>query len=140
MASKILNQQLVYKNGKQILEKAKEEIFALKRAGKSIEYIGKKYKISEIMVNNVLIQYLDKLCKLSTKDANVIRRLECARLDEMLAGVYPEAIKGKGPAVDRALKIIEKRSKLLGLEAPVETKVKQDITFVAPTIKKKPRK
>lgn len=43
---------------------------------------------------------------------------ELSRLDAMLAAIWPDARKGGGAAIDRVLRIMERRSKLLGLDAP----------------------
>lgn len=53
-------------------------------------------------------------------DAGELKAEEISRLDAMLAGLWPEARKGGQGAVDRVLKIMERRAKLLGLDAPVK--------------------
>ena len=45
-----------------------------------------------------------------------MRNLELKRLDKMLAGLWPSASKGNGLAVDRALKIMARRARLMGLD------------------------
>lgn len=50
--------------------------------------------------------------------ADELRVLEDERLDTLLRAVWPSAISGKGWAVQRALQIMERRAKLLGLDAP----------------------
>jgi len=52
--------------------------------------------------------------------AEEIRRLELERLDAMLFAIGPEVRKGSYGAIDRALKIMERRARLLGLDAPVK--------------------
>jgi hypothetical protein len=52
--------------------------------------------------------------------AEELRTMEVARLDQMLLGLWPKAIKGDTWAVDRVLKIMERRAALLGLDAPVK--------------------
>lgn len=56
--------------------------------------------------------------------ADELRKLELERLDRLLLGVWGQAAKGNQGAVDRALRIMERRAKLLGLDAP--TKVQQE--------------
>lgn len=48
-----------------------------------------------------------------------LRSEELSRLDAMHQGVWVRAMKGESAAIDRVLKIMERRAKLLGLEAPV---------------------
>ena len=49
--------------------------------------------------------------------ADDVRAMQVARLDDLLAGLWALARKGNVAAVDRALKIEERRAKLLGLDA-----------------------
>ena len=56
--------------------------------------------------------------------ADELRTLELARLDDMLKAIAPHVSAGNLTAIDRALKIQERRARLLGLDAPA----KQDIT------------
>ena len=56
--------------------------------------------------------------------ADELRTLELERLDSMLLPMMAQAKKGNQGAVDRVLRIMERRAKLLGLDAPT----KQEIT------------
>jgi hypothetical protein len=56
-----------------------------------------------------------------TAQADELRAEELSRLDGMLAGLWPRARRGEAVAVDRVLKIGERRAKLLGLDAPTRT-------------------
>ena len=62
--------------------------------------------------------------------ADQVRILEAARLDRLLLGVWTQAAKGNQGAIDRAIKIMERRAKLLGLDAPS----KQQIEAVGDTV------
>lgn len=62
--------------------------------------------------------------------AEDVRSLEIDRLDALLTGVYPQAIKGNQGAIDRVLRIMERRAKLLGLDAPVQQEIEGRINFV----------
>ena len=55
--------------------------------------------------------------------ADELRTLELERLDRLLLGVWGQAAKGNQGAVDRALRIMERRAKLLGLDAPSKTEL-----------------
>lgn len=50
--------------------------------------------------------------------AESVRVLEEARLEAMLQAVWPRVLKDEPFAIDRALKILARRAKLLGLDAP----------------------
>lgn len=47
-----------------------------------------------------------------------LRTLELERLDSLLRALWPQAIKGNTAAVDRVLKIMDRRAGYLGLDAP----------------------
>lgn len=53
--------------------------------------------------------------------AEAVRTLEIERLDAILIGIWPMAKAGDPACIDRVLKIMERRSRLLGLDAPVRT-------------------
>jgi hypothetical protein len=67
----------------------------------------------------------------SAIDTESIRQLELDRLDGMLLGIYGSAKKGNHGAIDRVLRIMDRRSKYLGLDAPT----KQDVTSGGEPIK-----
>lgn len=58
--------------------------------------------------------------------ADELRALELARLDDMLKGLWVNARKGNVYAIDRVLKIMQRRAELLGLDAPKTVKVVQE--------------
>lgn len=55
--------------------------------------------------------------------ADEVRKLEVERLDALYKAMYPQALKGNQGAVDRCLRIAERRAKLLGLDAPEKQEV-----------------
>ena len=55
--------------------------------------------------------------------AEDVRLLELERLDRMLAGMWPKAIAGDPKAVAAAVKIMDRRAKYLGIDAPVRTEL-----------------
>ena len=59
--------------------------------------------------------------------AEEIRCLELSRLDEMQTAIWQDCMDGKLTAIDRVLKIMERRSRLVGLDAPERLNIKTDI-------------
>lgn len=57
------------------------------------------------------------------RSADVLRQEELQRLNRLQAGVWQAAVSGDTKAVDTALRIIDRRCKLLGLDAPVRHEV-----------------
>ena len=60
---------------------------------------------------------------------SMLRELEVQRLDAMLYAVWNDVLQGDANAVHTALKISERRSRLLGLDAPhtVEARTRIDV-------------
>lgn len=52
----------------------------------------------------------------AAEDASVVRDLELARLDDLQAGVWKRAVTGDADAVSTVLRVMERRTKLLGLD------------------------
>jgi len=57
-----------------------------------------------------------------------VRSLELERLDVYLLAIARDVQKGDFLAIDRALKISERRAKLLGIDAPIQLKVQELVT------------
>lgn len=58
------------------------------------------------------------LKEITAEPAREVITLELERLDAMLLGLWPQARKGNLGAVDRVLRIQERRARLLGLDSP----------------------
>ena len=61
---------------------------------------------------------LEKIRTQVAEDIEEIRQTEIERLDKMLMGLWPKAVKGDVSAVGSVLRIMERRSVYLGLDAP----------------------
>jgi hypothetical protein len=55
--------------------------------------------------------------------AEQLRTLEEQRLDKLQTAVWAKALSGDAKMLDRALRILERRAKLLGLDAPQRAKM-----------------
>ena len=55
-------------------------------------------------------------------EATELRALELERLDGMTSGMWPQVQKGSPPAVTAAVRVSERRSRLLGLDEPTATR------------------
>ena len=56
-----------------------------------------------------------------SESADELRTLEACRLNELLNALWVRAIGGDEKAIDRVLRIMERRARLLGLDAPTRT-------------------
>lgn len=57
------------------------------------------------------------LKKTLREEADGLREMEAERLDALLDAVWDKAMRGNKDAVDRVLRIMERRARLLGLDA-----------------------
>lgn len=71
------------------------------------------------------------LRKTLQEPADTLRVLELIRLDKLMAGLWPFAVLGKTEAIDRVLKIMDRRAKLMGLDAPLKISVAQLVNDAA---------
>lgn len=108
---------------------AERRVEALKRriAGGSYRAIARELGVSEAQAFRDVQAELDKLAQQAQEEASRLRVLELRRLDEMLIRLSPMLYPKSGDnvnlgAIDRALKIMERRAKLLGLDAPTQNK------------------
>lgn len=56
-------------------------------------------------------------------DVQIVRKMEVERLDGLLFAMWRKAMNGDGWSVDRVLRIMERRSRLLGLDEPLKQQI-----------------
>lgn len=103
---------------------AEEKALDLRKAGASYRKIAKAMDCSVAQSHKLVARAMKRLVERCSDGAEKVRVLELERLDDMLMGLWPNANRGNAQAVEKVLKIMERRAKLLGLDAP---------TKVAPT-------
>lgn len=94
--------------------------FELRRQGLSIREIGARLGISHTHVLRHISAVLADLRAEALTNADEWRALELDRLDGLQAALRPRIGEGDPKAIDTALRIMERRSKLLGLDMPVK--------------------
>lgn len=70
-----------------------------------------------------VMSLLEKRAAESAKDADAVISMELERLDAMLRALWPKVEKGDTAAIDRVIKIQDRRAKYLGLDAPTKTDI-----------------
>jgi len=95
-----------------------ERAVSLRTAGASFERIGKELGCSTSQAFRLVDNALKQARSQTREKTTEIVQLELRRLDRLLLALWPDAIKGDVSRVDRVLRIMERRSKLLGLDAP----------------------
>lgn len=94
-----------------------QQALELRKGGKTFEYIAEKLGYaSKAGAHKAVLSALQKTLQ---EPADDLRKLEIERLDVMFEAIWWAASHGTPHAIDRALKIMEHKAKLLGLNAPV---------------------
>ena len=89
----------------------------LRKAGATYERIGAKLGVSAQAAWKAVDKALAATKRATSEAAETVRQIELSRLDAMQAGLWLTAIKGNHGAVDRVLRIMERRARYLGLDA-----------------------
>lgn len=105
-------------SGNQIQKaEAAQNIWRLKQQGLSNDQIGQELEMTPSQVSSVLSTTMSKASsELDAVTRQELLALEVARLDELQSTAWLQAINGDTRSADLVLKIIDKRSKLLGLD------------------------
>lgn len=102
----------------------RREAMRLRCEGQTLREIGRQLGISRQSAQRHVRGALDQLAA-ETRDATAgLRALELSRIDTAWAAIWPDVERGDLQAIDRMLRLSERRCRLLGLDAP---------TRIAPT-------
>ena len=106
-------------NGKEVarLTARRAKAVALRIAGLSYSQIAEQVGYSDkSAARHAVMQSLDGIM---VENVERLREVEAMRLDRLQAAVWQRAMSGDDAAIRTALRIIESRARLLGLNAPV---------------------
>lgn len=98
----------------------KRNALELRLAGASYRDIAQALEVSPA---TALQDCKEALADIPAQQADEMRTVELSRLDRLQRAVWPRAVKGDLQAVDRAIKIIDRRAKLFGLDAPQQVQI-----------------
>lgn len=87
--------------------------------GESLRAIAEALEMSVSAVHSAIDTELKKLAASTREDVDMLRQIEDERLDKMLVGLWPKAVTGDVKSIDAVLRLMERRSKLFGLDQPV---------------------
>lgn len=99
------------------------EALDLRKRGHSYRAIADKLGVSVQTAYNDVMKELEALAQQNLDKAAELRALELERLDMLLKGLEPMASVGNPGAVNSYLKCMERRAKLLGLDAPTQVQI-----------------
>lgn len=106
---------------------ARQLVYSRRIAGHSVRAIAEQLGIS---TNNVLTLFREAdelLVRQCEHELAEMRRLELERLDAIQLAIWDQATQGDYEAIDRVLKISERRAKVAGFEAAIRVKVEEAI-------------
>jgi hypothetical protein len=103
----------------------------LRARGASYQEIGDELGVSAQRAFQVVSETLERLTGDEVRSVEVARQLELVRLDCLLQAQWGKAMAGSTDAATACLKIMERRSKYLGLDAPLKINVEDRIRQVA---------
>jgi hypothetical protein len=111
-----------------------KKIFALAVSGMSDAKIADKmtkagFPISDTQVHRIVTAALDHELEL---DKNQFRKMDLKRCTEILEALYPQ--KRNPEAAHALMRVIERRAKYAGVDAPIETKTDNTNTQVGPIV------
>lgn len=105
----------------ELLER-RAKAFELRKRGYSYAQIAAAHAVSVSVAWSDVKAVYDQL--LPIEEVEEMRRMELARLDVLSTRIEEQVHAGNLFAIDRALKIMERRARLAGLDAPVRSEVK----------------
>lgn len=94
----------------------------LRKAGASYREIAGQLTVDVATAYADVRAELAALREQTVEEAKELRDLELQRFDEMTAGLWPQIQAGSPPAVSAAVRVSERRAKLLGLDEPTATR------------------
>lgn len=103
--------------------KKREIALNLRISGFSYRAIAQKMGVRESTVYKWIKKEMTRTQTGLAENAEIIRGLEVERLEIMFEKAFSAAMEGDLAAIDKALRVMERRSKLLGLDAAVRTEI-----------------
>ena len=97
----------------------RQQAVALRMSGATYQAIGDALGISKMNAWNHVQAALTETRKQTDELTDLLREQELVRLDRMQVGLWTAATHGNVQAVVAVLRIMERRARLLGLDAPV---------------------
>lgn len=93
----------------------RRQALELRRAGASYEDIGRALEVNKGTIHRWVMRAIHEA---TVEPARELITVEQQRLDRMQQGLWAKATQGNATAVLAVLKIMERRARLLGLDAP----------------------
>lgn len=89
----------------------------LRRQGLTYDQIGKTIGLSAAGAFAAVTRAQNRIIR---DDVEQLRKIENDRLDTIQQALWPQVLEGDNPSITNALRLLERRSKLNGLDMPVK--------------------
>jgi uncharacterized protein YicC (UPF0701 family) len=110
-------------NNPEVIDKERR-VLELRRSGITFDVIAEE--VGYASASGAYNAFVRSLKRTLQVPADEVRQIEIDRLDKLQQAMWPQAMEGHPAAIDRIIRIMERRAKLLGLDAP--TKLQQEVT------------
>ena len=104
-----------------------QKCLELRSAGLSFREIARELKVAPATAYKAVARGLAAVNAGCREQAQELRALEALRLDQLQAALWERATDGDVRAIDRILRIMERRARLLGLDEPERRETKVEI-------------
>ena len=101
----------------------------LRKRGMNYTQIGEKLGCARNTACRYVLSELENLADKCREEAVHVRDIELQRLDALYLKVWEAVEEGDLPAIDRCLRIMERRAKLLGLDAAEKVEHSGDLVI-----------
>lgn len=114
----------------QALERARQAL-SLRREGKRYDEIGEALGITASGAWRLVQRAYRRAQKQNDSEVEFQRKLDLERCDVAISALWPNVLAGKYGAIERLMQVLERRAKLLGLDAPVKVDIEHRIRAIA---------
>lgn len=99
------------------------QVWEMRKTGASYTRIAKALGADRSTLRRQVRRHLDKLHAENMESANDVRALDLARLDDANTAIWAQVRQGNHGAIDRLIRIMERRARLLGLDAATKSEI-----------------
>jgi len=95
-----------------------EQAYLMRVSGYRVDQIAETLGLSITEANDLILQVGERKAAVSAETLRISTQLEIDRIDALLKALWPAAEAGDLATVDRVQRLMERRAKMLGLDAP----------------------
>ena len=99
------------------------EALALRIAGATYRQIGERLKVNQSTAFRAVQAELADLDAVKAQHAERLRDLEVERCERLILGLWANATRGDDKSVHACLRVMERKARLLGIDAPTHDKL-----------------